>query len=222
MSSAKQETIAGIVREMRTLGRLDEQSTDKIPRSLQALGLRTYADRIEAAEKRMVESIHRAMVIIAGIEMESSDYPPRLWTALEDAYDALSEALGTDGETTADEEEAKAIGRHFVVKSYGNAAKMREALEAVVKVGYPHNFQKESPHIRGYCHEITTAIKKCFDALSSPPRNCDVGTAEEQLKMFNKFCFPIKCKECKLYTDEDLHDCIFRWHQRPYKEGGAK
>ena len=59
-------------------------------------------------------------------------------------------------------------------------------------------------------------------ALSDPPRNCDVGTAEEQLKMFNKFCFPIKCKECRLYTDEDLHDCIFRWHQMPYKEGGAE
>lgn len=71
MSNAKQETISGIVREMRTLGRLDEKSTDKIHRSLQALGLRTYADRIGAAEKRMVESIHRAMVIIAGIEMES-------------------------------------------------------------------------------------------------------------------------------------------------------
>ena len=46
------ETIADIVREMRTLGRLDEKLTDKIPRSLQALGLRTYADRIEAAWKR--------------------------------------------------------------------------------------------------------------------------------------------------------------------------
>ena len=55
----------------------------------------------------------------------------------------------------------------------GNSAKIREALEAVVKVGYPHNFQKEAPHIRGYCYEITTAIKKCFAALSSPPRNCD-------------------------------------------------
>ena len=50
------ETIADIVREMRTLGRLDEKLTDKIPRSLQALGLRTYADRIEAAAKREREA----------------------------------------------------------------------------------------------------------------------------------------------------------------------
>ena len=43
------ETIEDIVKEMRDLGRLDEKSTDRIPRSLQALGLRTYADRIEKA-----------------------------------------------------------------------------------------------------------------------------------------------------------------------------
>ena len=56
MSIRKQETIADIVKEMRTLGRLDEKSTDKIPRTLQALGLRTYADRIEAAAKREREA----------------------------------------------------------------------------------------------------------------------------------------------------------------------
>ena len=58
MSGKKQETLADIVREMRTLGRLDGESTDKIPRSLQALGLRTYADRIEAAAKREREAEH--------------------------------------------------------------------------------------------------------------------------------------------------------------------
>lgn len=49
MSDDIHETIEDIVAEMRALGRLDEKSNDKIPRSLQALGLRTYADRIEAA-----------------------------------------------------------------------------------------------------------------------------------------------------------------------------
>ena len=41
MSEERHETIEDIVCEMRALGRLDEKSTDKIPRSLQALGLRT-------------------------------------------------------------------------------------------------------------------------------------------------------------------------------------
>lgn len=59
-------------------------------------------------------------------------------------------------------------------EAVGNAAAIRSALEAVVKVGYPHNFQREAPHIRGYCYEITTAIEKCFAALSAPARNCDL------------------------------------------------
>ena len=61
MSNANQETIADIVKEMRTLGRLDEKSTDKIPRSLQALGFRTYADRIEAAHQREVEELRECL-----------------------------------------------------------------------------------------------------------------------------------------------------------------
>ena len=61
MSKERQETIAEIVREMLNLGRLDEKSTDKITRSLQALGLRTYADRIEAAAKREVAELKSKM-----------------------------------------------------------------------------------------------------------------------------------------------------------------
>ena len=59
MRNSNQETIADIVKEMRTLGRLDEKSTDKIPRTLQALGLRTYADRIETAHQREVAELER-------------------------------------------------------------------------------------------------------------------------------------------------------------------
>lgn len=69
---------------------------------------------------------------------------------------------------------------------------------------------------------VVLNTNKLANELEKSLRNCDVGTAEEQLKRFNKFCFPIKCRECKLYTDEDLHDCIFRWHQMPYEEGGAE
>lgn len=69
--SNKQETIADIVKEMRTLGRLDEKSTDKIPRTLQALGLRTYADRIEEAHQREVAELRECLketMVIASAE----------------------------------------------------------------------------------------------------------------------------------------------------------
>lgn len=75
MSNEKQETIADIVKEMRTLGRLDEKSTDKIPRSLQALGLRTYADRINAAHQREVAELRECLketMVIAIAEYHSN------------------------------------------------------------------------------------------------------------------------------------------------------
>ena len=59
MDNERQETVADIVREMRNLWHLDEKSTDKIPRSLQALGLRTYADRILAAHNREMNALAR-------------------------------------------------------------------------------------------------------------------------------------------------------------------
>ena len=66
----------------------------------------------------------------------------------------------------------------------GDRAKLREAVKAVVDVGYPHNFQREAPHIRGYCYDITRAIEKCFAALAAPVRNCDVHTADELKVIF--------------------------------------
>ena len=102
---------------------------------------------------------------------------------------------------------------------YGNAQMMREAVKAVVDVGYPHNFQHEAPHIRGYCYDITRAIGKCFAALSAPPRNCDVGTAEEQLERFMAFCknYPrcLKCPCCGIVINGR---CEFAWAQMPYKK----
>jgi hypothetical protein len=80
---------------------------------------------------------------------------------------------------------APTMGKHPTCEKsspVGNAAKMREALGAVIKVGYPHNFQREAPHIRGYCYDITKAIKKCFAALAAPPRNIDLFVSEDEAK----------------------------------------
>ena len=218
MSNAKQETIADIVAEMR---KDIAEGTVGIWSDFGGEIARSYADRIEAAEKRMVDSIHRAMVIIAGIEMENSGYPPRLWTALEDAYDALSDALGTDGDTTADEEEAKSIGRHFVVKSYGNAEKMNEALYEV-RFYLPFFLQyirleSERRRSRGILARMLEVIDA---ALSAPPRNCDVGTVDEQLKRFSAFCMSRKCNECP-FVSSTYGECGVRWSQMPY-EGGVE
>ena len=64
-------------------------------------------------------------------------------------------------------------------------------------------------------HKLAESLKKSL-------RNCDVGTVKEQSEMFGKFCYPQKCNECKLYTAELLYECVVRWSQMPYEEGGAE
>ena len=61
-------------------------------------------------------------------------------------------------------------------------------------------------------------------ALSARPRNCDIGTAEEQAERYEKFCYAHRSREkgcggCPLC---DIVCCGFAWTQMPYGEGGAK
>lgn len=82
----------------------------------------------------------------------------------------------------------------------------------------------------GYLCERMAAMDATFDpseveclraALSAPPRNCDVGTAQEQENRFIRFCEgKSSCKHCPLRNANSR--CEFAWAQMPYKEGGAK
>ncbi len=74
------------------------------------------------------------------------------------------------------------------------------------------------------CGIIAAKVKH---ALAAPPRNCDVGTAEEQTERFLAYCYRMQvvsenlCEQCPLYSQKD---CRLAWAQMPYeaKEGGAK
>ena len=65
--------------------------------------------------------------------------------------------------------------------------------------------------------EAKTAIQK---ALAKPPRNCDVGTPEEQSERFKRYCPSGDCKRwvCNSYGNEKLfrHKCALIWGQLPY------
>lgn len=63
----------------------------------------------------------------------------------------------------------------------GNTAKMREALSDACYAMF--NFLKTQ---NGGYEEITKALDKAKAALAEPPRNCDVGTAEEQEERYLK------------------------------------
>ena len=175
--SERLKITAGIIARMR----LDASEDESTPDGILGQTLNYFADLLEAAHRREADNIHRAMVILAGIEMIDPDYPPRLWTALEDAYDALSDAIGMDGCTTSDEEEAKSIGRHFVIQPFGDSAKLREALAEARRFVWTSAHRTDRDLLvtddgkRGpYVLTPKETLIKIDAALAAPPRNCDL------------------------------------------------
>lgn len=58
-------------------------------------------------------------------------------------------------------------------------------------------------------------------ALALPRRNCDVGTAEEQVKRFKKRCHTQSCNRVMCGSNAkvfSLKECSIRWEQMPYEE----
>ena len=111
----------------------------------------------------------------------------------------------------------------------GNAAKMRDALNETQSViakcmeilnkipgGVPYDGL-----IDDVADEICDLRESYVNpALSDPPRNCDVGTVDEQLKRFSAFCMSRKCNECQ-FVSSTYGECGVRWSQMPY-EGGVE
>lgn len=68
------------------------------------------------------------------------------------------------------------------------------------------------------------------EALIAPPRNCDVGKADEQIERFNEFCNSewrdsgnANCGNCPLWVSGTIgHDCQIRWAQLPYENEAAE
>ena len=108
----------------------------------------------------------------------------------------------------------------------GNSAKMREALEKVLRVLH---CAIVADILKG--DDVNSAFNEVTAALSAPPRNCDVGTSEEQAERFYAFCgyhrfqSGIKgmCSSlCPCIRCRDMCNCITTWSQMPYEEGGAE
>lgn len=89
----KQETLADIAAEMRGLGKLDEKSTDKIPRSLMGLGLRKYATRIEAAAKRERAEIEADALSVGGVVEAARNKPSGDAAAMREALEMAKVAI---------------------------------------------------------------------------------------------------------------------------------
>ena len=99
----------------------------------------------------------------------------------------------------------------------GNVKAIREALESVRN--WCLNRLVNSSHqvtVEGLLSVVNTALAK-------PPRNCDVGTAEEQARRYEEICDSHTCGSicsgsgCPLYD----YDCSpFAWAQMAYEARG--
>lgn len=127
-------------------------------------------------------------------------------------------------EKAAIEADALAVGGIVEASRHkpGNAAAMREALRACF--GFIMRLDRAfNPFMQKLLED---AITKAKAALAKPPRNCDVGTAEEQAKRFAKYCqnisFKSSCNGCPLNDNNDDPSCFNLWAQMPYEEGGMR
>ena len=147
--------------------------------------------------------------IVADIRAQNQGLP-------EDSY-ALSPQV-CDLLSLADRIEA--AEKHSVTNCnrLGNAAKMREALENIAEYAKAAECHTEDAHLLGYLNQISMWAE---DAISAPPRNCDVGTPEEQHRRFMKWCgkhgidgdMDVACA----YPDMCCTLCALRWAQMPYE-----
>ena len=105
----------------------------------------------------------------------------------------------------------------------GNAAAMREALKGILK-------DVDCAKVNKQCdidYFLSSIEKRAKAALSSPPRNCDAGTAEEQSQRYNSFCYGHRtyekcCEGCPVVKSAC---CELAWAQMPYEaeqEGAGK
>lgn len=109
----------------------------------------------------------------------------------------------------------------------GNNKAMREALEfadeQLRRATEDDRYGADLVYLVGCMRTVATA---CRAALSEPPRQCDVGTAEEQDARLWSYCAETRCGDtlCRNgnCSPEDIRMCALRWAQMPYEEGGAK
>ena len=77
----------------------------------------------------------------------------------------------------------------------GNAAAMLEALYAITIIDTRMlkrllcEFVEADIFDGGPIRNTIHAVEKARQAIAAPPRNCDVGTVEEQRDRFRNFCF---------------------------------
>jgi len=120
-------------------------------------------------------------------------------------------------------------GEHPRTPPVGNAAAMRRTLLRFLVWAqqdlWEHAWYGQSSG--NYKQLLDAMVKEISEALSAPPRQCDVGTAEEQAERMDMFCKShkhgfdgLKCYACENCKFISVDRCELAWAQMPYEEGG--
>lgn len=127
----------------------------------------------------------------------------------------------------------------YDAKAVGNAAAMREVLEALSAWA---NIVKDNPKDKTAMECVGFVETVVSSAVAAPPRNCDVGTSEDQGVRFKNFCrnhqfisvdsedgFPpmyvCSNESCPLHGYYIAHgedNCELAWAQMPYESQNGK
>ena len=110
-----------------------------------------------------------------------------------------------------------------------DALKARKVLERVhnfLGILIRENLVKDAPFLKeGELENESDLADDVWEVLQGVPRNCDVGTAEEQSSRLEELCDRHTCGSrcsatgCPMYE----YDCSpLAWGQMPYEEGGEK
>lgn len=210
MSNERQETVADIVAEMRIGDLCAGDTTSARPEYINDF-LASYADRIEAAWKREQEATTEKSLVVGNAATVRGIAQEMLNTSMQDT---TAERINGWAMRLAEACEQSVTD----CNQLGNAVAMREALEAIKDTLDKWRLNGVEYWQYSELFDIANTV------LSAPPRNCDVGTAEEQSERYEKFCYAHRSREkgcggCPLC---DIVCCGFAWLQMPYEEGGAK
>lgn len=95
-----------------------------------------------------------------------------------------------------------------------NIAAMREALEFVHDKLLTWNYTDKAT-----AKMAVAVVDRCSKALAKPPRQCDVGTDEEQMKRQ----YDTMCNTTNACPDSDwsCRKCFAQWAQSPYSESNG-
>lgn len=189
----KRETLANIVAEMREKAAHFEKNSElMVSENAIALFILQYADRIDAAWRRDEE---RAV-----------EHATRHAEAV--ARDNCRDCIHNPN------------GKNY--EGVGNAAAMRDALDGMCKASQEVfcSFARETFYGERRLVSLGVAFDKAKAALSAPPRQCDVGTAEEQ----GERCMAQFDQWRRKGDGKKLITAIMAWAQTPYEaeEGGAE